>query len=282
MAPVFDTPQGRARIAEILAACKPKPIEPHSYQADGIAASLDGMDVLATMATGSGKTGFYTFLMLVIKAISANPSLSLSNITFPKNPAMLVILPTKALQHDMNRSMTEYGLAVNTINEDENILAQEAGRDLWRESIEKYDVILISPELLTSKKFQQLLDHPLFFARVCRFGVDEVHLINTWGKSFRNAFNQIGFMRVRLPSRNQTFTPLIATSATIREGEPKAQICKVLGLEEGKYKLIRRSNMRHDIQLLFREMSSGIGGKVFPELAWVLDSEDRNTHTFGN
>ena len=37
--------------------------------------------------------------------------------------------------------------------------------------------------------------------------------------------------------------------------------------------------MRHDIQLIFREMHSGIGGTSFPELNWIIE-EDRNTVIF--
>jgi superfamily II DNA/RNA helicase len=63
--------------------------------------SLDGHDVLATMATGAGKTGFFTFLMLVIRAISEDSSLAIGTHLFPEDPAMIVICPTKALQADM-------------------------------------------------------------------------------------------------------------------------------------------------------------------------------------
>ncbi|PPQ82134.1 hypothetical protein CVT24_012466 [Panaeolus cyanescens] len=82
-------------------------------------------------------------------------------------------------------------------------------------------------------------------------------------------------MRARLPSKDSKFVPLITTSATIREGDAKKEICKVLGLEDGQYHMIRRSNMRYDIQIIFIEMTSGIGSLTFPELAWVLDSDHK-------
>ena len=51
------------------------------------------------MATGTGKTGFFTF---VIRAISSlrDPDLWLGKIDFPKDPATIDICPTKALQED--------------------------------------------------------------------------------------------------------------------------------------------------------------------------------------
>ena len=72
----YNTPAGRTLVQKILASNHPISIEPHDYQLDGICMSLDGHDVLATMATGAGKTGFFTFLMLVIHAISKDSSLA--------------------------------------------------------------------------------------------------------------------------------------------------------------------------------------------------------------
>ena len=72
---------------------------------------------------------------------------------------------------------------------------------------------------------------------------------------------------------------LIGTTATLRTGTIQNDICLSLGLKAGEYHLIRRSNMRHDICLIFREMRSGIGSKSFPELDWVLHS-GRHTVVF--
>ena len=100
---IYNTPSGRALglVCQVLSQCEPVAIEPHDYQCEGICRALDGDDVVATMATGAGKTGLLSFLMLVIRAISRDPSLALQNRTFPKDPCMLVICPTKALEEDM-------------------------------------------------------------------------------------------------------------------------------------------------------------------------------------
>jgi hypothetical protein len=73
-------------VKQILAQCKAIAIEPHDYQCEGICQALDVDDVVATMATGAGKTGLLSFLMLAVRAISQNPSLALQNRTFPKDP----------------------------------------------------------------------------------------------------------------------------------------------------------------------------------------------------
>ena len=114
---------------------------------------------------------------------------------------------------------------------------------------------------------------------MCILGIDELHLLYWWGKSFRPAFQQIGVIRARLPLRDGRQIPLLGISATLREGPPMKSIRAVLGLIPGKYHFIRRSNMRHDIQIICREMQSGIGGTSFPELDWVLDSGE-NTVIF--
>lgn len=98
--PVYDTPDGHAFICRVLADWQPS-IEPHNYQLEGIAKSLDGVDLLATMATGAGKTGFYCFLMIVVVHLSKNPEQVLDDREIPLNPCMLLVCPTKALQDDM-------------------------------------------------------------------------------------------------------------------------------------------------------------------------------------
>ena len=73
-----------------------------------------------------------------------------------------------------------------------------------------------------------------------------------------------------MPSRGSARTPLIALTATLRAGSPKDCISSLLGLRECKYHFIRRSNRRNDIQLIFRNMRSGMKNTAFPELDWVL------------
>ena len=67
---VYTTPSGRALVCQILSRCKPVAIEPHDYQCEGICQALDGDDVITTMATGAGKMGLLSFLMLAVHAIS--------------------------------------------------------------------------------------------------------------------------------------------------------------------------------------------------------------------
>lgn len=166
------------------------------------------------------------------------------------------------------------------INGDTLKAASLQKRNLWEECRKKHSIILMGPEQLQSPEFRHLVSSKEFVARVCRLGIDEVHLIYTWGASqFRRAFLDLGFIRTRLPAINGELIPLIAVSATIREGQSKKTICNTLGLSAGQYHLLRRSNLRPDIQIIVREMVSPISGVLFPELEWVLD-DDSNTVIF--
>ena len=140
-------------------------------------------------------------------------------------------------------------------------------------------MILLSPEELSSAGFSLLVENPGFSARLCGLGMDEAHLIYWWGQSFRPMFWQIGLVQARMPLRNGHHIPVVAVTATLRVGEPMACICKVLGLIPGKYHFLRHSNVRNDIQLIFRELQSGLGGYNFPELDWLLGEHD-NTVIF--
>ena len=66
---------------------------------------LDGVDTLAILRTGMGKTGFLSMYMLVLLEILKNPHLCPSVAKkFPEKPCMLVVLPTKYLEHQMVRT----------------------------------------------------------------------------------------------------------------------------------------------------------------------------------
>jgi hypothetical protein len=58
------------------------------------------MTVRLTVSTGSGKTSYYIMYILVVLAVSKNPSLCITT-KFPQNPCLIVICPTIPLQLEM-------------------------------------------------------------------------------------------------------------------------------------------------------------------------------------
>ena len=113
-------------------------------------------------------------------------------------------------------------------------------------------MILLSPEELMTRQFAQLLEQKEFSGRVCMLGVDGIHLLHWWGKSFRPAFRQIANLCARLPKIRGHRLPVVAVTATLWVGATMDEVTRILGLSPGRYHLIRRSNMRYDIQIIFR------------------------------
>ncbi|KAJ7242324.1 P-loop containing nucleoside triphosphate hydrolase protein [Mycena rebaudengoi] len=272
----FHSTEGFALVRKILLAALPT-FEPHSYQMDGVCKVLDGIDLVAVTPTGSGKTAFLFLSIIVIMAIATNPSLCPSA-TFPKDPAIVVVCPTNSIEQQLEDNMAKLGVRALMINADTVASSRIAGTgNLWIRAREGISMLILGPEQLISKGFQDLLKHEPFYDRVCALGVDEIHLLVMWGLAFRKALSQIGFMR----SRFRSGIPVIGLTATLlADLKTSDAIFNLLGVNRGEFHLIRRSNARHDIQLLFRTLHSGIDGASFPELAWVLKNNDK-TWIFG-
>ena len=95
----YDSDAGWALCKRILE--KYLPHEPHDYILDGICPVMDGYDLLATTPTGSGKVGYFILLMLVVCKIAVDETLLIREKRFPKDPVIIVVLPTKAPEEDM-------------------------------------------------------------------------------------------------------------------------------------------------------------------------------------
>ncbi|KAF8720414.1 hypothetical protein AX14_010991 [Amanita brunnescens Koide BX004] len=282
----FSTPEGFALCRSILKAMS-LPFDPHDYQLEGVCQILDGLDLLAVTPTGSGKTGFIYILLLVLYGIQQKPELRPPGVRiFPKDPVIFVVCPTNALEEDMV-SLTQnhgtmsisvistlqavklnaIGVKAIAINSNTIQLAYQTQTDNpYKVARGDVSALLLSPEQLISPAFEDLLQDQKFYKRIFALCVDEVHLMYSWGAGFRKSFNQIGHMRNRLPQDVR----LMALTATLRHGEPKEAICTFLRLLPGQFHFIRRSNARHDVQIIFRTMQSASTGHCFPELSWVL------------
>ncbi|KAG0698523.1 P-loop containing nucleoside triphosphate hydrolase protein [Suillus ampliporus] len=87
------------------------------------------------------------------------------------------------------------------------------------------------------------------------------------GLSFRPAYTELGWMRARL----ETHVPVFAVTATMQR-DSEIRVTRFLGFHPGEHHVIRRSNLRHDVQIIFRTLLSGVGGIRFPELKWTISS----------
>lgn len=143
---------------------------------------------------------------------------------------------------------------------------EREGKHIWKSVESNTTVLLISPEMLATPGFQQLLQTNKFKSRIYALVIDEIHLLNSWGASFRPLFQQIGFLRARFPSK----TVLLGLTATLRRGKYKDSVFKFLGLDASKVHFIQRSNARPGVTLRIRTLRANTNTEHFPQLDWVL------------
>ena len=95
----FSSPHGWQICRKIIA--DRLPFGPHDYQLEGITHALDGQDVVAVSATGSGKSAYIYMLAIVLLELGKKPMLSPIKKRFPEDPAIVVVCPTTALEDDL-------------------------------------------------------------------------------------------------------------------------------------------------------------------------------------
>ncbi|KAF9645276.1 P-loop containing nucleoside triphosphate hydrolase protein [Thelephora ganbajun] len=257
----FSSEEGTVLVRQVLQDLWPH--TPRDYQLEAVTKALDGTDILVILPTGAGKTAILTMFMVILNHMKENPGEYLEHSTrFPADPIMVVVYPTNCLEEEQAVAFREAGLTTVVIN------AETPERsDMWTRAGESGSrVLLLSPEQLISKQLEKLVNNSGFRKRVCLLAVDEVHLLDTWGKSFRKAYLQIQYMRARFESS----LVMTAMTATLLPREQTQQICKFIGLRDHHH-TVQRSNRRPEIQLLFRVLSHGIENWEFPDLRWIID-----------
>ena len=83
---------------------------------------------------------------------------------------------------------------------------------ILRFSILIHYLVITSPQIAVSKSFHyDVLNAKVFRSRVSVLALDEVHLMEDWGKSFRTDYAKLGVLGTRLPS----CVPALGVSATL-------------------------------------------------------------------
>ncbi|TFK57843.1 P-loop containing nucleoside triphosphate hydrolase protein [Pluteus cervinus] len=258
----FNSEEGWALCRKILGS--KLPFSPHDYQLEGVTRILDGEDVLAIMATGSGKSAYIYMPILVIQAIKEDLALC-RHTNLPSNPVVIVVVPTTALEEDQEAKLNKMGVAALTINSITVKEPTESEPSIWTAAKTDPAVILVSPEMLSTDPFRTLLAKTEFRSRLFAIVIDEIHLLTTWGETFRPTYEQIAYVRERIPSS----VNFIGLTATLRPGEHMDGICKHARFKSG-YHLIRRSNARPEIQFIIRPFHANYASHSFPQLDWVF------------
>lgn len=97
---IFCSQEGRSLVSDTIESVLH--YRPHDYQLEGVCKSLDGVDLLAIMATGSGKTAYLTMYMLLLQELGKESrSLRCDGVVVPRRPAMMIVYPTIGLESEM-------------------------------------------------------------------------------------------------------------------------------------------------------------------------------------
>jgi len=172
-------------------------------QLEAMEAVLCGRDVLAVMATGSGKSAIYQVPGILIDGVT------------------LVVSPLIALQHDQIQGLAGTGapaaVAINSLlGDDETDRAWQALRDRVAE------YVFLAPEQLTNDEvLASLVD-----AGISLIVVDEAHCVAAWGHDFRPDYLRIADAVARLG--HPTVVALTATASP----PVRREIIEQLGLRD--------------------------------------------------
>ncbi|KAJ7851295.1 hypothetical protein B0H14DRAFT_3451485 [Mycena olivaceomarginata] len=134
----------------------------------------------------------------------------------------------------------------------------------------RWEVICVDPEHLQEREMANHSGWAGFLrARLLYSTIDEAHLINIWGAEFRESFAHIGrFFRGCFPNS----TSVVALTATLAPGAATSSVCTLLGLFDGAFHLIRRSNEHPNVQFIMQTLTHGLTGYEFPDLLPFLNT----------
>lgn len=129
-----------------------------------------------------------------------------------------------------------------------------------------YTHVFTSPEIALSKKFKKnVLDNSFFTDRLCLLAIDEIHLVEQWGRSFRPLYAEIEKVRKRIPCH----IPLLGVSATLTK-KTRMIVVDKSGFHPF-YKLMQTSLDRPEIMQVHRFMEHSKGSCL--DLQFVLPAE---------
>ena len=144
---------------------------------------LSKKDNLVIMPTGGGKSICFQLPALLFKG------------------ATLVVSPLIALMKDQVDGLKANGIAAAYFNSSQT---PEEQQDIF-EAIHhsKIKLLYVAPESLSQ------LEHIVNEQYISCIAIDEAHCISSWGHDFRPSYQQLGFLKKKLPN-----TPIIALTAT--------------------------------------------------------------------
>ncbi|EJF59224.1 P-loop containing nucleoside triphosphate hydrolase protein, partial [Dichomitus squalens LYAD-421 SS1] len=173
--------------------------DPKAFQLRAVQAQLEGTDMVAQAPTGAGKT-----------ALAAGPHLWPGN----EKKFTIMVCPLLTLEEEMCETfVTDFGLQAVALNSKNEACSPSLTSCSIKDILSyKYQIILVSPEMLQSRMFTNcILRNTRFMKDIISLFIDEAHCIVLWGTDFRKKYGTLGKVRAFLPRG----TPVVAVSATL-------------------------------------------------------------------
>ncbi|KAH7906547.1 P-loop containing nucleoside triphosphate hydrolase protein [Hygrophoropsis aurantiaca] len=191
---------------------------PREFQMRAILAQLQRRDVLVHAGTGAGKT-----------AIAAGPH----------------VHPSTLHDEQVETFRTEFKLSATAVNSSNGGCNREVLQKIVNGT---WQIVLISPEMLLSRRFvQEVLQNVEFGRRILSVVVDEAHVVLHWGAAFRKQYGTLGKVRYFLPQN----TPFVAVSATL-PARVRNDVLDKLEFAKNDYVSIDIGNDRPNVSIVVR------------------------------
>jgi ATP-dependent DNA helicase RecQ len=159
---------------------------------------LDGLDTLAIMPTGGGKSLCYQI-----------PALFLPGVT-------LVISPLISLMQDQVMNLLEYGVHAVFLNS--SLTYKEAQKAKSRILSGEVKIVYVSPEGILSPALTAFFEQ----IDISLIAIDEAHCVSQWGHEFRKDYTRLGELKELFP--NAVTVALTATADAKTRADIAAQL----------------------------------------------------------
>jgi ATP-dependent DNA helicase RecQ len=222
----------------------------HTYQSEAQKASVHafllaspGSTLLVNLPTGGGKS-----LCLLLPAWTESRGGRI------RGGSTLVIVPTVSLAMDQERQSRQF--FQQTINEEFTPQSQtsdtsEEKRITIRQGLRNgtLPVLYLAPEALLHSELYQLCLDAAAAGTLTRLVIDEAHLIETWGATFRVEFQLLATYRKKLlEASNGNLRTLLLSATTSSQCE---DLLQKLFSEKGHFSSIQSNQLRTELSYWF-------------------------------